>query len=93
LLIDQEACRARLAPAKEARQFLADWRAPKPALIPEQIAAVRAQVDAIPAKDRREGQIGPEAVIRQMQEQRGRVSRMVSWLDVAPSPPKEGRGA
>ena len=34
-----------------------------------------------------------EQIRKAMQEQSARTKRMMSWLDMAPPPPQEGRGA
>lgn len=94
LLIDTEAGRASIVPVNEARQFLRDQYPEQPPLTPEQIAAVQGRMDAMLAEGWREERVDPEAVMKAMAEQRARVGRMLSWLDMAPvPPPKEGRGA
>lgn len=86
LLIDRQMNRANIAPVAEARDFLARQHTPAPELTPEQQEAFRMELDRLLA-ERRARPVDHEAVARQMTEQRARVGRMMSWLDMAPVPP------
>ncbi len=60
----------------------------------EQREAIARKFEEVAAKCWEEMRVNQAAIMRQMQEQRGRVGRMVSWLDQCPVPPPlEGRGA
>lgn len=90
LILDREANRATIAPVQEARRFLHEqW----PPLTAEQIDALRAQVEAMPEQGWREERIDPEVFRQVVEEQRGRVGRLMAWLDQCPTPPQRGRGA
>lgn len=91
LLIDREKNRASLVPAVEARSFLHDQWPPEPPLSPEQQAELQRRIEEMVSQGWREIQVDPQEVMRLMQEQRGRVGRMMSWLDMAPEPPS-GKG-
>ena len=86
LLIDREANRASIAPVAEARDFLVRQHPPAPELTPEQQEAFRNEVERLLA-EWRQRPVDHDVVARQMAEQRARVGRMMSWLDMAPVPP------
>jgi hypothetical protein len=86
LLIDREMNQASIAPVGEARDFLARQHPPAPELTQEQQAAFQKELERLLA-EWRQRPVDHEAVARQMAEQRARVGRMMSWLDMAPVPP------
>jgi hypothetical protein len=86
LLIDRTANRASIAPVAEARTFLEAQHPPAPELTPEQQEAFNRELERLLAEWRARP-IDHEAIAREMAEQRGRVGRMMSWLDMAPVPP------
>lgn len=90
LLIDRERNRASVAPLDSAHDFLAAQWPPRPPLTDEQREAIQAEFERLLA-ERDARPIDMEAVQRAMEEQRRRVGRMVSWLDMAPVPPGRGR--
>lgn len=92
LLIDRERNRAYIAPAAEAKSFLRDQFPPEPPLTAVQQAAFKQEMDKMLAEWRARP-VHQDAVAREMAEQRGRVGRLMSWLEMCPSPPGEGRGA
>ena len=55
-------------------------------LTPEQEEMFRAEMDRM-MEEWRTRPVDPDAVARAMTEQRGRVARMMNWLDMAPTPP------
>ena len=83
LIIDRERNLARIAPVAEARAFLESQHPPAPILTPEQQAAFDRELTRLLA-EWREKPVEHEAIAREMQEQRGRVARMVAWLDMCP---------
>ncbi len=85
LLIDRTANRASVAHAAEARAFLQQQHPPEPELTPEQQAEFEKELTRLLAEHRTRP-IDHEAIAREMNEQRGRVGRMMSWLDMAPVP-------
>ena len=91
LLLDREQNRASIAPLHEARAFLEEQWPPAPTLTPEQEAEVERQVQLL-IEEWRQQTVDMGEVQRRMDEQRGRVKRMLSWLDMAPEPPQEGLG-
>jgi len=94
LVTDREANRASIAPVAEARQLLRDQHPPEPPLTEEQRAGLERQVAEMVARGWHEVPVDPEQVRRSMEEQRQRVGRMMSWLEMAPVPESgEGRGA
>jgi hypothetical protein len=84
LLIDAQACRASVAMVAEARAFLQSQHPPEVPLSPEQVEEIRQRIK----QGWREVHVDPEAVRRHMEEQRGRVGRMIGWLDQCPEPPQ-----
>jgi hypothetical protein len=90
LVLDREDGRASLVPAQQARQFLFEqW----PPLTQEQIDALRAQWEAMPDQGWREERVDSTLFRQAIEEQRGRVGRLLAWLDQCPTPPQRGRGA
>ena len=89
LVIDREANRASIAPLAEAHAFLEERHPPEPELTPEQQEVFHRELDRLLAEWRTRP-VDHEAVAREMAEQRGRVGRMMSWLDMCPVPPQEG---
>lgn len=87
LLIDREANRATITPAAEAREFLRDQWPPMAELTPEQQAAFGKEFPRLLAEQNSQP-VDNEAIARQMQEQRGRVGRLMSFLDLCPEPPE-----
>jgi hypothetical protein len=85
LLIDRERNRASIVPRADARAFLAGQHPPQEPLTPEQQAAFERELERL-MKEWREKPVDHEAIARQMAEQRGRVGRMMSWLDQCPVP-------
>lgn len=84
LVIDKEGCRASVCNGTDAAEFLREVRPPlslgptgEPGSVIDQFQGGWVEVPA-------------EEVQRAMDEQRGRVGRMLSWLDMAPVP-GEGR--
>jgi hypothetical protein len=90
LLIDRETNRASVAPVSEARDFLTWQHPPAPELTPEQQMEFNRELERL-MKEWRERPVDHEAIAREMQEQRRRVGRMMSWLDMAPVPPLQGQ--
>ena len=90
LVIDREKNRASVAPVAEARAFLAAQHPPEPELTPEQQEAFRREMEKLIA-EHRSRPFDPGAVAREMAEQRGRVGRMMSWLEMCPTPQQRGR--
>ena len=86
LLIDREGSRATIAAPAEARAFLEKH---VPLSVEEQEEIV-GQLDEFLMHGWEEVHIDPEEVRKAMDEQRGRVGRMVSWLDMCPKPPQKG---
>ncbi len=91
LIIDREASRASVAPRDEAAEFLHSQHPSAPALSPEEMEAFSRRLDGLAAR-LREAPVHMDAVMREVDEQRGRVGRMVSFLDMCPTPPSRGRG-
>lgn len=90
LLIDREKNRAAIVPAVEARVSLRDQRPPEPPLTPEQQAAFEREMEKVLA-EWRSRPVDHAAVAKAMAEQRGRVGRMMSWLEMCPVPPERRR--
>ena len=90
LLIDRSANRASIAPVAEARTFLEAQHPPAPELTPEQQEAFNRELERL-MKEWRQRPIDREAVAREMAEQRGRIGRMMSFLDMCPEP-EQGQG-
>jgi hypothetical protein len=87
LVIDQQGSRASVATGSEAADFLRQHRPPVPQLTDEQMA----RVEELVLQGWREEHVDQAEVLRQMQEQRARVGRVMSWLDMAPVP-EDGKG-
>jgi hypothetical protein len=85
IVLDRQRNRASIAPIDEARQFLHDQHPPREPLTPEQQAAAEAEIERL-MQEFRTRPVDAGAVARAMQEQRGRVARMINWLDMAPEP-------
>lgn len=81
LVLDREASRASIATGDEAADFLLLHRLPLPSIQTEPRAS-----------DWREEQPDSAEVARAMQAQRTRVARLISWLDLCPTPSRDGRG-
>ncbi|MDY3551455.1 hypothetical protein R5W24_000531 [Gemmata sp. JC717] len=90
LLIDREKNLATIAPAAEARKFLRAQHPPEVPLTPEQQEAFQREFQKLLAEHRNRP-FDPGAVAREMAEQRGRVGRLMSWLDQCPDAPERGR--
>jgi hypothetical protein len=90
LLIDRQTNQASVAPVAEAREFLARQHPPAPELTPEQQEAFQKELERLLA-EWRERPVDHEAVAREMAAQRGRIGRMMAWLDMCPVP-KPGAG-
>lgn len=84
LVIDQEGCKASVCNGSEAAEFLREVRPPLRDGPVEELPGLGEQL--------RSGwqEVPAEEVYRAMNEQRGRVGRMLSWLDLCPEP-GEGR--
>jgi hypothetical protein len=91
LVFDQAACRVSVATGEQAAEFLRQVRPPAVELTPEQAAEVQAAIDAAVEKGWHEVPVDHEAVRKAMQEDRARLARVMSWLDLAPTP-DAGRG-
>jgi hypothetical protein len=85
LLIDRERNRASVATVAEARTFLQNQHPPQEPLTPEQQAAFERELERL-MKEWREKPVDHDAIARQMAGQRGRVGRMMSFLDMCPDP-------
>jgi hypothetical protein len=90
LLIDRERNVARIALAAEARTFLESQHPPAPELTPEQQEAFNRELEHLLAEWRNRP-VDHEAIVREMDAQRGRVARMMAWLDMCPRP-EQGEG-
>ena len=90
LLIDRTASRASIAPVDEARTFLESQHPPAPELTPEQQEVFNQELERLLA-EWRERPVDHEAIAREMAEQRGRVGRMMAWLEMCPVP-EQGQG-
>lgn len=90
LLIDREKNRASIVPAAEARAFLQDQWPPEPPLTEEQQAAFHREMDRLLA-EMRSRPVDHNAIAKAMAEQRGRVGRMMSFLEMCPVPPVQGQ--
>ncbi|MBA4191778.1 MAG: hypothetical protein C0467_27680 [Planctomycetaceae bacterium] len=90
LLIDREKNRARITPAAEAKAFLQDQWPPEPPLTPEEQVSFEREFTRL-LDEMRQRPVDHEAIAREMVEQRGRVGRMMSFLDMCPVPPKQGQ--
>lgn len=92
ILIDRTMNRASVCPIAEAEAFLRSQHSPETPLIPDDPEALRRELDAADT-GWREVPVDMAAVMREMDEQRGRVGRMQAWLNMCPVPGKgEGRG-
>lgn len=88
LLIGREKSRASIASVVEARAFLKNQWPPEPPLTEEQEAAFHRELDRIFA-EQRSRPIDHDAIAKAMAEQRGRVGRMMSFLDMCPVPKRD----
>ena len=79
-----------VAVVAEAGVFLRDQHPPAPDLTPEQQESVRREVERL-LEEWRERPVDHTGVARELDEQRGRVGRMVSFLDRCPVPPATGQ--
>ena len=91
LLLDREANRASICPLREARAFLRDQYPPVAPMTPEQRAEAVRQFEEMVDSGWREEKVDMADVVRAMAEQRGRVGRMMAWLDLCPDAPARGR--
>ncbi|WP_082838873.1 hypothetical protein [Gemmata sp. SH-PL17] len=89
MLIDREESRATVATTEAARTFLFGQHPPAPEMTPEEQEAVQREFMRL-LDEMRSRPIDHEAIARQMEEQRGRMGRMMSWLDQCPVPPQQG---
>jgi hypothetical protein len=89
LILDRLANRASIAPLNEGLTFVEAQHPPPPRLSRREAEALRQGLEAFLEEDRRQQDIDPAEIQRAMVEQRGRVGRMISWLDMAPKPPPE----
>jgi hypothetical protein len=85
LIIDREANRASVAPVGEARAFLTEHGPKPPELTPEQQILFEQELDRT-LELWRTAPIDPDAIAKSMVEQRGRIGRMMSFLDMCPVP-------
>jgi hypothetical protein len=92
LVLDRTANRVSLAPLHDARAFLERQHPPATPLTEEQREELEQRVEEMMARGWRDEPVDMEQVRRSMEEQRGRVGRMVAWLDMCPAPPQQGRG-
>lgn len=83
LMIDQDGARASVATGDQAAEFLRRHRPQPVELSAEQVA----QAEALDAKGWREEYVDQAEVVRAMDEQRGRMGRLMAWLDLCPVPP------
>lgn len=90
LLIDREKNLATISPAAEARSFLTSQHPAQQPFIPEQQEAFEREFEKLLAEHRARP-VDHDAISREMAEQRGRVGRMMSFLDMCPTPPECGR--
>jgi hypothetical protein len=92
LLIDREAQRASICPLREARAFLSGQYPPVEEPRPEERAEAARRFDEMVDSGWREEKVDMAEVMRAMAEQRGRVGRMMSFLEMCPDAPERGRG-
>jgi hypothetical protein len=92
LLLDRQRNRASIAPLAVARAFLKAQHPPARPLSAQEAETLRRQIEEAIAQGWQEVRVNPAEVQRLMQEQRQRVGRMVSFLDMCPTPPGRGRG-
>ncbi|VTR95114.1 Uncharacterized protein OS=Meiothermus silvanus (strain ATCC 700542 / DSM 9946 / VI-R2) GN=Mesil_2842 PE=4 SV=1 [Gemmata massiliana] len=88
LVFDLEGTRASIASATEAAEFLRRHRQPLPPAPPmtEPLRSLAEQLQ----EGFEEVKVDHNAVAKAMAEQRGRVGRLMSWLDQCPTPPRRG---
>jgi hypothetical protein len=91
LLLDREQNLVRIAPIQAVDAFLRKQWPPAPLGTQEERETTSQQFEDFMAKGWEEVRVDPAEIGRQMAEQRGRISRMMSWLDQCPTP-GEGRG-
>ena len=89
LVFDLEGTRASVATGKEAAEFLRQHRPPRPPA-PPTTGDTRSLVDQL-ADGWEEVKVDHDAIAKAMSEQRGRVARLMSWLDQCPVPPAQGQ--
>ena len=90
LLIDQQRNLAFIVPIRDAETFLRNQWPPEPPLTEEQRQAIQEKMEELLKQGGQ--QIDSAAVGRWMADQRGRLGRLMAWLDMAPVP-KGGKGA
>jgi len=88
LVLDQQRNRASIAPLAEARVFLRAQHPPEPPLTEEQREQIRQRIKEM-LERQMQAQPGPAEIERVMAEQRGRLGRMIAWLDMPPVPPQQ----
>jgi hypothetical protein len=88
LVIDRQQNCARIVPLAEVKSFLLAQHPEPPPLTDEQREAIQNHFDDLAAQGWREVRVDPGEVMKAMQEQRGRVGRMMSFLDRCPVPPE-----
>lgn len=84
LVIDREQNRAAIVPTTEAKEFLRSQWPPEPPLTAQQQEEVRRIYEQL-VNQRKEQPLDHEAINRSINDQRGRVGRLMSWLDMCPS--------
>jgi hypothetical protein len=92
LLIDREMSRASICPLREARAFLREQYPPEPPMSPEERAEAARQFEEMMDTGWREVRVDPAEVVKAMAEQRGRMGRMLAWLDLCPDADERERG-
>ena len=92
LLIDREMNRASICPLREARAFLRGQYPPDPILTPEQRAEAARLFEEAVDKGWHEVRVDPGDVVKAMAVQRGRVGRLMAWLDLCPDATERERG-
>jgi hypothetical protein len=90
LVIDRERNIASIAPIRSIGPFLQAQHPPAPELSQEQVESIRRHIAESLERRQWQAASSAEAMSRALAEQRGRLGRMVAWLDQCPVPP--GRG-
>lgn len=90
LVFDRTSGRASVAPLAEAQAFLQAQHPTPPPLSPEEAEVLRQRIETVLDDwcEQRGRAVDMGEVVRAMTEQRGRVGRMVAWLDMCPVPPR-----
>jgi hypothetical protein len=92
LLIDREGGRAAIAPIIQARAFLKGQWPEQPPLTEEKREEIDRRVEEMISRGWHEVRVDPAEVMKGMEEQRGRIGRMMAWLDLCPDAEERGRG-